>query len=135
MIFTTPAGGRCGLVGYEGFNIHYTSSDRVRMLNRIADWISGETLPVRTAEPAQLVLMPAVTAEKELRSVTILNPTIGIQKRYEIILRGVPADCKEMYWCVPAETPVKVEFVRKDNECHVIMPEITAWNVGWLKIG
>ena len=135
MIFTTPTGGRCGLVGYEGFNIHYTSSDRVRMLNRIADWISGETLPVRTVEPAQLVLMPAVTAEKELRSVTILNPTIGIQKRYEIILRGVPADCKEMYWYVPAETPVKVEFVRKDNECHVIMPEITAWNVGWLKIG
>lgn len=134
LIFTTPAGGRCALLGYEGFHIHYISSDRVRMLNRIADWISDNKLPARSAEPAQIVFVPAVTGEQELRSVTVVNPTIGIQKRFEVILRGVPADRKEFYWCVPAAEPVPLPFVRNGEECHVVLPEILPWGIGWLKI-
>lgn len=134
LIFTAPAGGRCALLGYEGFNIHYVSSDRVRQLNRIADWVSGNRLPVRSAEPVQCMFVPAVTADDELRSVTILNPTIGNQRSFEVILRGVPADSKEFFWCVPTETPVKLEFVRHAVECRVRVPEIAPWGIGWLKI-
>ena len=88
LIFETSSGGRCALLGYEGMNIHYLSSDRVRQLNRIADFVAKEELPVLPVDVVQSLMVPRVTAEKVLRSVTFLNPTIGIQKAQEFILRA-----------------------------------------------
>ncbi|MBR2373397.1 MAG: hypothetical protein IKA87_04125 [Lentisphaeria bacterium] len=134
LIFTAPGGGRCALLGYNGFDIHYVSSDRVRMLNRVADWISGGRLPVMPVEPVQCMFVPAVAENETLRSVTVLNPTIGHQKPFEVILRGVPESCKEIYWCVPAADPVKLDFSMKGNECRLTLPGISPWDIGWLKI-
>ena len=134
IIFTTPGGGRCALLGYNGFSIHNVSSDRVRMINRVTDWISGGRLPTVPVKPVQCMFVPAVAESGELKSVTVLNPTIGWQKPFKIKLRSVPENCKEIFWCVPAETPVKLEFTAEENEYRITLPEIAPWGIGWIKI-
>lgn len=135
LIFETSAGGRCALLGYEGMNIHYLSSDRVRQLNRIADFIAKEELPILPVDVVQSLMVPRVTAEKVLRSVTFLNPTIGTQKAQEFILRGVPEGISHAEFLIPAEEPVTVPLQWENGVCKVTLPPIGPWNIGWLKIG
>ena len=135
MHVTIFAGGRCALLGYEGMNIHYLSSDRVRQLNRIADFVSKEELPILPVDVVQCLMVPRVTAEKVLRSVTFLNPTIGTQKAQEFILRGVPEGISHAEFLIPAEEPVKVPLQWENGVCKVTLPPIGPWNIGWLKIG
>ena len=135
LIFNSSCGGRCALLGYEGMNIHYLSSDRVRQLNRIADFVSGEQLPVLPVDAVQCLTVPRVTAEKVLRSVTFLNPTIGIQKEQEFILRGVPGEISTVEFLVPAEKAVLLPLHREKGVCKVTLPPLGPWDIGWLKIG
>lgn len=134
VLFTAPAGGRCALLGYEGSDIHYVSTDRVRQLNRIADHISGNTLPVLPAEPVQCFFAPRITGDGTLRSVTVLNPTIGRQRPFEVLLRGVPEDVTEGEFLIPAEESCKVPFERSGGLCKAVLPALGAWDLGWLRI-
>ena len=134
LIFEQPDGARCALLGYEGFHVHYISSARVCFLNRVADWVSGNTFPIRSSEPVQCMFVPRVTDDGILRSSVILNPTIGWQKPFEVILRNVPAGVDSAEWCVPSESPVKISVIRSGNECRVTIPMIAPWGIGWLKI-
>lgn len=135
LIFNSSCGGRCALLGYEGMNIHYLSSDRVRQLNRIADFVAKEQLPVLPVDAVQCLTVPRVTAEKVLRSVTFLNPTIGIQKEQEFILRGVPEEISTVEFLVPAEKAVLLPLHREKGVCKVTLPPLGPWDIGWLKIG
>lgn len=134
VLFESASGSRCALLGYEGLCIHYISSDRVRQLNRIADWVSKETLPVLPEEPAQCIIVPRVTEKNLLRSVLFLNPTIGSQKEKVFLLRGVPESVTAGEFCIPGEAPVKVGFLHENGFCKISLPALSAWNTGWLKI-
>ena len=135
LLFTSPAGGRVALFGFAGFSPHYVSSNRVRQINLAADWVTGENLPVRAAEPVQLVLVPRVTETGALRSVMVLNPTIGVQCPFELLLRGVPASVEEAEFLIPAAEPVKVTLHHEDDCCRCMLPSLAAWDTGFLKIG
>ena len=37
-------------------------------------------------------------------------------------------------WLVPSEPPVKLTMRHDGAEAEVIIPEIAAWDIGWLKI-
>ncbi|MBR2425634.1 MAG: hypothetical protein IKB16_02720, partial [Lentisphaeria bacterium] len=73
--------------------------------------------------------------EKALRSVMFLNPTIGIQKAHEFILRGVPQGTTEAEFLIPAEKAVSVPLRWEEGGCKVTLPPLGPWNAGWLKIG
>lgn len=133
VLFTSPAGGRCALLGFDGFNIHSVSSDRVRQLNRAADWVAKGTLPLVPVEPVQCAFVPRITEEGELRSVVVLNPTIGKQRAFEVILRGVPENAEAQFQ-IPGESWVKVPLTRKGIECKALLPPLGGWEIGWLKI-
>ena len=106
----------------------------MRQLNRIADWVAKERLPVLPAEPLQCIIVPRVTEKGELRSVLFLNPTIGSLKEKAFLLRGVPESVTAGEFCIPGEAPVKVEFAHEKGSCKVSLPALSAWNTGWLKI-
>ena len=134
LLFETPSGARCALLGHEGLNLAYTSSSRIRQINRIADWVSKESLPVLPVEPLQVLYVPRITGEGALRSVTVLNPTIGIQREHEIILRGVPEGVTEAEFIIPSENGVKVPLFREKGICRGTLPSLAPWGIGWLKI-
>ena len=134
LLFTSPAGGRVALFGISGLSPHYISSNRVRQINLAADWVAKEQLPVRSTNPVQLIFVPRVTEKGTLKSVTVLNPTIGSQRPFEVLLRGVPSNITEAEFLIPSEKPIKVQLLHNAEKCCCILPELSAWNTGFLKI-
>ena len=129
-----PGGNRIAFIGNDGFNTTYASSSRVRFLNRLADCVSGGKLPCLAAEPVQCLLVPMITAKGVLRSVTVLNVTIGVGKPFELLLRGVPENVTQAQWCVPAEKSVKLPLTKTREGVKVTIPAISPWGIGWLKV-
>jgi len=129
-----PEGNRIALIGNDGFNTTYASSSRVRFLNRLADYVSGRKLPCLALEPVQCLLVPMITAEGTLRSVTILNVTIGGGKPFELLLRGVPEHITQAQWCVPFEAPVALPLTKTPEGVKVTIPAVAPWGIGWLKV-
>lgn len=129
-----PGGNWIAFVGNDGFNTTFASSSRVRFLNRLADYVSGRKLPCLALEPVQCLIVPMVTEEGVLRSVTILNVTIGVGKPFELLLRGVPESVTEAEWCVPSEKPVKLPLTKAAGACKVTIPAVAPWGIGWLKV-
>ncbi|MBO4646712.1 MAG: hypothetical protein J5806_00985 [Lentisphaeria bacterium] len=134
VLLERPDGTRLAFIGNDGFNTQYLATARVLFLNRIAGWTAHGKLPVLPAEPVQCVLVPRISPEGVLRSVTVLNATIGKQKPFALRLRNVPDGIAEAEWLVPAEKPVKIPLERANGECRAVLPEIGPWDIGWLKI-
>lgn len=134
VLLERPDGTRAAMIGYGGFDTTFISTSRVRFLNRVADWCAHEKLPAMTKDPVQCLLVPRVTPEGILRSVCITNVTIGRQKPFVLRLRTIPEEVREAEWQVPSEVPVKLSVRHNGPEAEVIIPEIAAWNIGWLKI-
>ena len=134
VILERADGSRAAMFGYDGFNTTYLSSSRVRFLNRVADWCAHEKLPAMAKEPVQCLIVPRVTADGLLRSVCIVNVTIGRQKPFAVRLRTVPPQVSEMEWQVPSEQVVKLGVMHDGPEAEVVIPAINAWGIGWLKI-
>ena len=127
-------GSRAALLGYDGFNTKYISTSRVRFLNRVADWCAHDRMPVMAVDPVQCILVPRITPDGSLRSVCIVNATIGQQKPFELRLRNVPEKMTEAEWQVPSEQPVKLTVRRNGAKAEVTIPGLAAWDIGWLKI-
>jgi hypothetical protein len=127
-------GTKVAMLGNDGFFLQFAASARVVLLNRIADWISGGNLPVMACEPLQCMIVPRVTKDNILRSVTVLNCVIGKQKPFTLELRNLSDSVESVEWCVPAEEKIKIPVVRKQNSAFVTIPEIDGWGIGWLKI-
>ena len=134
VLLERPDGSRAALLGYDGFNTKYISTSRVRFLNRAADWCAHDRMPVMAAEPLQCILVPRVTPDGSLRSVCIVNATIGQQKPFALRLRNVPEKMTEAEWQVPSEQPVRLAVRRDGAEAEVTIPGLAPWDIGWLKI-
>ncbi len=131
LLYTRPDGTRVAFV--SGFNVRFLPTSRVILLNRIADWVSHGTLPVLTAEPRQLMLIPRIAGKGTLRSVTVLNPTIGPQNSIALLLRNVPVSVRSAKWIVPASAPVELPLERGGAGTRVVIPSLAAWDVGYLE--
>lgn len=100
----------------------------------MADWVSGGTLPVFPAHPVQCLLIPRITEDGILHSVTALNPTIGNQSAFEVMLRGVPQNISEAEFLIPGEGRIRVSLRHSRKGCKAILPALAPWGIGWLKI-
>lgn len=134
LLWERSNGTRVACIGNDGFNTRYISSTRVRFLNRIADWVSHDSLPAVASDPVQCLLIPRITREGELRSITVLNVTIGCQKPFTIELRNIPDGISHAEWLVPSEKPVPIEIKKDGQNGKITLPEIAPWGIGWVKI-
>ena len=131
VIFERPDGTRGAIIGYDGFHTQYIPSSRIMMINHIADWVSGGTLPAMPLDPNQCLIVPRITREGTLRTVTILNTTIGVHAPFKLRLRNIPAGAG-IFWCAPQKSPIKLEAVTDNGNADVTIPEIAAWDIGYL---
>ena len=115
------------------FGSHALSSGRAALLNRIANWVSHEKLPIMLEEPGQMLLLPRISADGTLRNVMIVNPTICPQKEIALLLKRIPEHVKTVKWFVPASSSAELSVQRKNSCCRIIIPELAAWNVGFIE--
>ena len=101
------------------------------MLNRIADWVSHETLPAMPLEANRCLIVPRIGKTGNLHTVTVLNTTIDTHAPVKLQLRGVPAGAK-ISWHIPQKAPVPLDYQASGNCVTVTIPELEAWNAGYL---
>ena len=95
----------------------------------------------RDAHPAPAVLespfvglmVPRVTQKDALRSVALLNTRIDAQGPVTVRLRGVPAGAKAV-WRALRRPPRPLELSRDGETVRTTIPEIEAWNAGFVDI-
>ena len=111
-----------------------TTSRMIMDLRRKLDARSGGNCPVLVEEPTVGPVLPRVSAEGMLKSVAMFNCRIDRQAPVRLRLRGVRADVTEATWQAFRGERVKLAVMREGAEAFVTVPEISAWNCGWLKL-
>ena len=110
------------------------SSKSLCDLRRRADERAGGRLPVLVRDPSIALVVPRVTKDGRLKSVMMLNARIDVQKPVTLVLRGVPEDVTSATWRAFRNPPVTLTLRREGGETLVTLPEISAWNAGWLAL-
>lgn len=135
VVLERPDGTRAAVLGCAGFMSRHLSSSHIRFLYRVMDHLSRGRLPALPDTPVQCSVVPRLMPDGVLRSVAVLNTVISPQRPFAMRLRGVPENIRYADWIVPSEPPVRLELRREGADCIAVIPEIAAWNIGWLKIG
>ena len=115
-------------------SISTQSSKSLRDLRRQADERSCGRLPVLVRDPSIALVVPRVMKDGRLKSVMMLNARIDVQRPVTLALRGVPADVTSATWRAFHNPPVILPLRREGGETLVTLPEISAWNAGWLAL-
>jgi hypothetical protein len=66
--------------------------------------------------------------------VALLNVRIDAQGPVDLLLRGVPSDVTTARWCELRRAPVDVPLRRAGGDVVAVIPEIGAWNAGYLDL-
>lgn len=132
-VLERPDHTRVAIIGYDGFHTQYLPSSRIIMLNRIADWVSGETLPAVPLEAVRCLIVPRTDRAGKLKTVTILNTTIGTHVPFKLRLRNLPENAK-VFWCAPRQQPQKLAIENNNGTVTVTVPGINAWDAGYLAV-
>jgi len=115
-------------------NLSGLTSANLRDIRRRADERTGWKLPVVVRDPSVALVVPRVTKDGRLKSVMMLNARIDAQKPVTLVLRGVPPDVTQATWRAFRQPAVTLPLRHGGSETCVTLPEIAAWNAGWLAL-
>ncbi|MCQ2380564.1 MAG: hypothetical protein MJ025_06570 [Victivallaceae bacterium] len=127
-------GTRMAFIGYDGLQALEANSTRVIFLNRIADWVSHGKLPVMATEPTQMLLVPRIDSDGRLKTVAIVNPSIGHSAPFTLCMRKVPDEVKATILHFPGSGKIELPIVRSGEFASVTIPEFEGWDGAWLEI-
>ena len=117
------------------FVIEHMSTSHLISLRRSLDKRTGGKTPVVVETPSIGLVIPRVAEDGTLRSVALLNARIDMQKPVRLRLRGVPPDVRSATWWALRDKPVALAVERlSDGDAAVTVPELSAWNCGWLAL-
>ena len=109
------------------------SSATIQRARDALDEHAGGT-PAVVCSPFVGLMLPRVSAEDDiLRSVALLNVRIDAQGPIELRLRGVPESVDKAVWHELRRPSVEIPLNRSDRCVFVSIPQIGAWNAGWLE--
>jgi hypothetical protein len=131
VLYETQTGGRVAAFGFAGFSAGMSEARR-RQLQRAADWVAFNRLPVLLEGPAQAVAVPRVTQAGDLRSVAVLNVSIDTQLPLALRLRGCPAGVTGVAWLTPEGKPVTLAVRWEAKDACVTLPAVGPWRLGWI---
>lgn len=90
--------------------------------------------PVVCASPFVGLLIPRVDKDGLLKTVGIMNTRIDVQEHLRIKLNSLPENAKKVLWYEMKKSPMELPIEWTDKQAYVEIPEIGAWNVGYLGI-
>ena len=92
-------------------------------------------LPVKAESPFIGLVLPKVTNAGELRTVGVFNVRIDSQGPLTLSLRNLPADVRTAVWRELRRPARTLPINRTTTGASVTIPEISAWNAGYLSFG
>ncbi len=130
--FETSTGMRIAVL--PSFTTDLNNTER-RHLLRIADWASKGQMPVMMDLPALGTVVPRVTPDGTLRSVTYLNCTISEQDNVTLRLRNCPRAAQtKATWKMADRKDIPLKTKWENNELHVTLPPVPGWHIGWIAL-
>lgn len=89
--------------------------------------------PVLCKSPFVGLVIPRVDASGELRTLGVMNCRIDVQGPIRFELSSLPQDTDRAVWYELKKEPVTLNIQRQDGVAFIEIPEIAAWNAGFLK--
>lgn len=109
------------------------TSEAVQKKRNALDGRAGGA-PVLVTSPFVGLVLPRVSKKDgSLRTVALLNVRIDAQGPVQLVLRGVPDGTKAV-WRELRRAPVDVTLEREESSVRVTIPDIGAWNAGYLEV-
>ena len=93
----------------------------------------GFDAPAVCCSPFVGLVIPRVSADGNLRTVGVVNTRIDSQEEIRIRLAGVPEKAK-VTWHELKKKPLRCRVESVDGQTYVMIPQIAAWNAGFLEI-
>lgn len=90
------------------------------------------TLPAMLVSPFFGLMLPHVDNRGALRTVAIVNERIESQRNVRVMLRNIPDGVEELVWHEMRRPDRRLKIQRKGRSAVVEIPEIGAWNAGYL---
>ncbi len=110
------------------------SSVTIQRARDALDQRAGGT-PAVVCSPFVGLMLPRVSAKDgALCSVALLNVRIDVQGPIELRLRGVPKTADKAVWHELRKPPVEIPLRRSFGCAYATIPQIGAWNAGWLEL-
>jgi hypothetical protein len=93
----------------------------------------GFDAPAVCCSPFVGLVIPRVSADGNLRTVGVVNTRIDSQEEIRIRLTGAPAKMTAV-WHELKKKPVRCRTEVVDGQTYVTIPQISAWNAGFLEL-
>lgn len=113
-------------------DVSVASTEEIIGRSRLADQVAGGKLPVILMDPMVAFVMPRLTSEGELRTIVVINATIGRTEPTRLRLRSIPVWAKRGMWWALDATAMELPLMRDGNDTIVVLPSIDGWSGGWL---
>ena len=107
-----------------------TSREVQELRSRIDARCGG--FPAILASPFYGLMLPHVDGHGNLRAVALVNERIDVQQNVRVVLRNLPEGTNSAGWHEMRRPDMRLKILRKDGVSAVEIPEIGAWNAGYL---
>ena len=115
-------------------DLERANTARILQVHQVADKLSAGRMPVKLESAGRVVIMPMADKDGTLRSVTVLNPTIDVMDEVRLRLRGVPENAQTAEWrSLGGAEPVRMPLTRDGRDALLTVPDLAAWNAGWMR--
>ena len=89
--------------------------------------------PAVCSSPFVGLVIPRIASDGALKTVGVVNTRIDSQEDIRIRLSEVPQNVKHVVWHEMKKKPVRVRLERSEGFLYAVIPEISAWNAGFLE--
>lgn len=117
-----------------GYTLKNMTSAEVQDFRERLDRRAGG-LPAVVCSPFAGLMLPHVDAAGILRTVALFNTRISAQGPVRIRLGKVPASAKQAVWNEMCRAPLSLPIERTGADAFVTVPEVAAWNGGYVFLG
>lgn len=107
-----------------------TSRDVQALRSRIDARCGG--FPAMLASPFYGLMLPHVDGRGKLRAVALVNERIDAQQSVRVVLRNLPEGVSSVVWHELRRPNRRLNISREGGDYVVVIPEIGAWNAGFL---
>ena len=109
------------------------TSRAVQELRTVIDARCG-ALPAMLVSPFYGLVLPHIDSRGDLRAVALVNERIESQRNVCVHLRNIPDDADTIVWHEMRRSDLILKISREGRNAVVEIPEIGAWNAGYLAI-
>lgn len=121
--------------GGKEIDITEVTAKTVRGWAQLADEISGGRMPAVALDAIQAFVMPRIDENTgALKTLAVVNTTIGRSEPTRFKLRGVPSSVTRVTWWALDAQPCTLSVSHEGADAFVTIPPLDGWNGGYMAL-